>query len=151
MVVVDATAIERNLNLVLQVLEITDRVVVCVNLIDEAEGRGIGVDFERLAERLGVPVVATAARSGRGMTELVRTVTTVCDGTRQTRPVSCDYGPQLNHAVDQLVPQVAQAVPDVVNPRWLALRLLLGDESLRGALLAADGDRGAVERVEAVA
>ena len=150
-VVVDATALERNLNLVLQVLEITDRVVVCVNLIDEAEGHGIGIDFERLAERLGVPVVATAARSGRGMAELVRTVTAVCDGTRRTQPVSCDYGPELTHAVNQLVPQVADAVPDVVNPRWMALRLLLGDESLRDALTAADSGRVATERIEAVA
>ena len=63
-VVCDATALERNLNLVLQVLELQPRTVVCVNLLDEAAKKGIEVDLPALAERLGVPVVGTAA--GRG-------------------------------------------------------------------------------------
>ncbi|MGB5304223.1 MAG: FeoB small GTPase domain-containing protein, partial [Gemmatimonadota bacterium] len=73
-VVTDATALERNLNMVLQVMEVTSRVVVCVNLIDEAERKGIRVDAEELSAELGVPVVLTSARSGRGVRELVETV-----------------------------------------------------------------------------
>ena len=71
LVVVDATRLERNLNLVLQVLEITDRVVVCVNLIDEAQPRRDSRStFGASARDLGVPVVATAARYGEGLEEL---------------------------------------------------------------------------------
>ena len=61
-VVVDATCLERNLNLVYQILEITDKVVVCVNLLDEAKKKGISIDFNLLSSHLGVPVVGTTAR-----------------------------------------------------------------------------------------
>jgi len=67
LVVVDATRLERNLNLVLQILEITDRVVVFLNLIDEARRHGIAVDPKRLEKELGVPVVAGIAREGVGI------------------------------------------------------------------------------------
>ena len=67
-VVCDATCLERNMNLVLQTLEITDKVVVCVNLIDEAKKKNIRVLFQRLSKNLGVPVVGTSARNGRGTT-----------------------------------------------------------------------------------
>ncbi len=72
LVVVDATRLERNLNLVLQVLEITDRVVVCLNLMDEARRHGIAVDAARLEKELGVPVVPTSVRRGEGLPELLR-------------------------------------------------------------------------------
>ena len=70
-IVVDATRLERNLNLVLQVLEITDRAVLCLNLVDEARRKGIGVDSRRLARDLGIPVVETSARYDEGLDELV--------------------------------------------------------------------------------
>jgi ferrous iron transport protein B len=69
-VVVDATCLERNLNLALQILEITDKVILCVNLIDEAKRKGIHVDKAVLSSELGVPVVLTAARSGQGLDQL---------------------------------------------------------------------------------
>ena len=89
-VVTDATALERNLNLVLQVLEVTERAVVCVNLIDEAERRGIRIDGERLEAELGVPVVVTSARSGRGLRELVETVHAVAEGRMRPTPRRAD-------------------------------------------------------------
>ena len=73
-VVCDASALERNLNLVLQTLAVTDRVVVCVNLVDEAAKRGISVDVKRLGELLGAEVVATDASRGKGMDALVRAI-----------------------------------------------------------------------------
>lgn len=79
-VVCDATCLERNLNLVLQTLELTERVVVCVNLMDEAEKKGISIDVEELSALLGVPVVATAAGKGRGMEELTATIARVAEG-----------------------------------------------------------------------
>lgn len=77
-VVCDAACLERNLILALQVLEVTPRVVLCVNLLDEAEKRGIRVDLEGLSQRLGVPVVGTAAGQGRGLGALMAAVERVC-------------------------------------------------------------------------
>jgi ferrous iron transport protein B len=76
-IVVDATRLERNLNLTLQILEITSRVVVCLNLMDEARRRGIGVDPAALSRELGVPVVPTSARGGEGIDALVESVSPV--------------------------------------------------------------------------
>jgi ferrous iron transport protein B len=84
-VVVDATRLERNLSLVLQVLQVTDRVVVALNLIDEAERHGITVDTRHLARELGVPVAATAARRGRGIPELQESIDLVANGKVATR------------------------------------------------------------------
>lgn len=134
-VVVDATSLERNLNLVLQVLEITDRVVVCLNLMDEAGRRGIEVDHTGLAEDLGVPVIPTVARYGEGLDTLTGTVVGVIDGKIETRPRRLKVSPELQGALDELVPMIESVYPDVPNPRWVAMRLLDGDYTVRRALL----------------
>ena len=85
-VVVDATALERNLNLALQVLEITDRTVVCLNLMDEARRHGLTIDDRQLARDLGVPVVPTSARRGEGLPELLQAVSEVATGRVVCRP-----------------------------------------------------------------
>ncbi len=85
-VVVDATRLERNLNLALQVLEITDRVVVCLNLMDEAKRSGLDVDCRRLARDLGVPVVPTSARYGEGLDELLQAIAEVASGSFVGKP-----------------------------------------------------------------
>ena len=133
-VVTDATALERNLNMVLQVMEVTSRVVVCVNLIDEAERKGIRVDAEELSAELGVPVVLTSARSGRGVRELVETVYEVAEGTRTATPRLADPPPQVAAALAELAPLAALAAPDAEKPRWIAYRLLDGDHRVRQAL-----------------
>ncbi|MGD9329445.1 MAG: FeoB small GTPase domain-containing protein, partial [Cyclobacteriaceae bacterium] len=69
LIVVDATRLERNLNLVLQILEITDKVVVCLNLMDEAERMGLKIDIRSLSRDLGVPVISTIARYRKGLQE----------------------------------------------------------------------------------
>lgn len=81
-VVCDATCLERNMNLVLQTLEITDRVVVCVNLMDEARKKHIEIDFGKLSENLGVPVVGASARSREGLDELMDAVGRVVESDR---------------------------------------------------------------------
>lgn len=73
-VVCDATCLERNLILVLQTLYVTNRVILCVNLIDEAKKKGITVDEKKLSEELGIPVVTTSARNGRGVDELLEKI-----------------------------------------------------------------------------
>ena len=130
-VVVDATRLERNLNLVLQVLEITHRVVICLNLIDEADRHNVKVDHRRLARDLGVPVVPTIARYDEGFPELLAAISEVASGKTQASPYHVKYDhPKLDQAVKQLVVQIEEAFPQVPNARWVALRLLDGDERI---------------------
>jgi GTPase len=127
-IVVDATRLERNLNLVLQVLEITDRAVVCLNLTDEAGRRGLKVDDRRLARDLGVPVVPTNARAGEGLQELLAAVDEVASGRTVCRPHRIrSESPALRKAVQKLVDQLLGQSPGLPNARWVALRLLDGD------------------------
>ncbi len=134
-VVVDATRLERNLNLVLQVMEITNRVVVCLNLMDEVRRHKLTVDDRRLARDLGVPVVPTSARFGQGMDLLLRAIHEVSIGETIGKPYRVRYeSPALKHAVEQLVLQIEAAYPDLPNARWVALRLLDGDEKIAEAM-----------------
>ncbi len=134
-IVVDATRLERNLNLVLQVLEITDRAVVCLNLIDEAHRHGLSVDDRRLSRDLGVPVVPTTARSGEGMDALNWAVAEVASGRLNLKPRRVGgQAPPLKHAVAELVELLDRAFPDLPNTQWVALRLLEGDETILNAI-----------------
>jgi ferrous iron transport protein B len=134
-VVVDATSLERNLNLTMQVLEITDRVVICLNLMDEAGRRGMQIDHKGLSDDLGVPVVPTTARYGKGLEVLTRTVADVIEGKIKTRPYHLRISGELHEALEQLVPLIEEACPDLPNARWVALRLLDGDYAVRQALI----------------
>jgi len=144
-VVVDATRLERNLNLVLQVLEITDRVVVFLNLMDEARRHGVGVDVRKLEAELGVPVVPGVAREGTGIDELLDAAHDVATGTRKTRPHRFErYAPAVERAIQALVPTVEEVYPDVPNARWVALRLLNADEAVQEAV--SSGELGQLAR-----
>jgi ferrous iron transport protein B len=133
-VVCDATCLERNLNLVLQVLEITPRTVVCVNLLDEAARKGILVDLEALEEKLGVPVVGTSARSGSGLDELMYRVRQVALGKIPLRPFRTVYPQVIEDCITLLEPAVREAAGGLVDLRWLSLRLLEGDVSLSASM-----------------
>ena len=137
-VVTDATALERNLNLVLQILEITDRAVVCVNLMDEAQRKGIEVDVRSLARDLGVPAVPTVARSKQGMAELVAAVGQVIDGSVKTAPLRVETTGAIRDAIGGLVPLIEEFAPGLPNARWIALRLLDGDHKVREALVSGE-------------
>ncbi|NWF65213.1 MAG: 50S ribosome-binding GTPase [Chloroflexi bacterium] len=134
-VVVDATRLERNLNLVLQVSEITNRVVVALNLMDEAKRHGLQIDERRLARDLGVPVVPMSARQGEGIPELLQAVSEVAKGEVAGKPYRVKYvSPELKRAVEQLTARIESAYPDLPNARWVALRLLDGDERIAEAM-----------------
>ncbi len=133
-VVVDASVLERNLNLVFQIMEITDKVVVCLNLVDEAKRKGLEVDYRRLARELGIPVVPTVARQGIGISQLIDTVYRVIEGEIKTNPRKLEVNPVLQQAIDELVPKIRKVFPDAPNARWLAMRLLDGDIKVQKAL-----------------
>jgi ferrous iron transport protein B len=145
-IVVDATRLERNLNLVLQVLEITDRAVVCLNLMDEARRKGLAIDERRLARDLGVPVVATSARYDEGLDELNRAISDVASGRTACKPLRVGgRQPALERAVKSLSREVLKLYPDLVNSRWVALRLLDGDPTIEEALH--NGDLGELQEI----
>ncbi|MFC8685618.1 FeoB small GTPase domain-containing protein [Brevibacillus porteri] len=129
-VVLDATSLERNLNLALQVLEMTPHVVVCVNLIDEAKRLGIRIDLEKISQRLGVPCIAISARNHIGIENLLDQVEKVANGTIVPKPVQITYSDQIESKLEQLEPLIEKTLGSRFPTRWIALRLLDGDESL---------------------
>ena len=134
-VVVDSTRLERNLNLVLQILDITDRVVVFLNLEDEARRHGVAIDPARLEQTLGVPVVSGIAREHKGIDELLDAAYRVATGQTPTRPYRLQrHAPDVEHAVTSLTDVVEEAFPAVPNPRWVAQRLLNADEAVADAV-----------------
>jgi ferrous iron transport protein B len=134
-IVVDATRLERNLNLVLQLLEITDRAVVCLNLMDEARRHGLEVDDRRLARDLGVPVVPTSARNGEGLDALLKAVHEVATGATVCKPYRIkNTSGSIQRAIAELTAQLTDAFPNLPNARWVALRLLDGDQEIIEAI-----------------
>jgi ferrous iron transport protein B len=139
-VVVDATRLERNLNLVLQVLQITNRVVVALNLMDEAARHGIRVDVRHLGRELTVPVVPMSARRGEGVAELSEVIGSTAAGTTVGRSRTLDLPASVATAVATLADRLAEDFTGLGNTTWVALRLLEGDESITRAVL--DGRLG---------
>jgi len=130
-VVVDATRLERNLNLTLQILDITDRVVVYLNLVDEARRHGIAIDPKKLEQRLGVPVVAGVARSRVGIGLLLDVAHQVATGERETSPYRVQqYAPAVETAVASVAAAVDEVFPGVPNSRWVSHRLLNADDAV---------------------
>lgn len=148
LIVVDATALERNLNLAFQVMEITDKAVLCVNLMDEARRKGVVVDVELLSQDLGIPVVPTTARTGEGLQELMGTMADVIEGKVATNPKIPTPPEQLKNAVDELLPMIEQIAPGIPNARWIAYRLLEGDHQVQQALLSGELHRVATYQLD---
>lgn len=134
-VVTDATALERNLNLALQVMEITDKVVLAVNLMDEARRKGMEVDVRSLSRDLGVPAIPITARTGEGVQTLLSTIEEVINGNIQTKPLRAGGTDQFRRSVEELSGMIARLIPNIPNARWLAIRLLDGDARVEEALL----------------
>jgi len=135
--VVDATNLERNLNLTLQILEITDRVVVALNLMDEVKRQGQEIDVAKLEADLGVPVVPTVATEGQGLPEMIEAVIAVADGRTQNDPVSVDYGVTIEGYIERLREDIAR-VCECGRSRWLALKLLEDDPGVVDAFQQGD-------------
>lgn len=128
-VVCDATSLERNLNLVLQTIEITPNVVVCVNLLDEAKRKRINVNLQSLSKRLGVPVVGTSARKKNGAYAIMPAVKKATEEKNNVKTVNVKYPPYIETAIKRLTPHLSEICSDRLNERWLALRLLENDVS----------------------
>jgi len=138
-IVVDSTRLERNLNLVLQILEITDRVVVCLNLADEAKRHGLVVDHRTLSKELGVKVVPTAARQRTGLPDLLSALHDVATGSYVNQPRRLrSHHAKLERAVSELAGLIEEQFQGVGNARWVALRLLEGDPVIAESISSGD-------------
>lgn len=138
-VVCDATALERNLNLVLQTMEVSDRVVVCVNLMDEAARKGISIDLKKLSRILGVPVVGTSARKKKTLGALLDAVDRALE--KESRlDFKIDYPDAVEKAVNIVEKETRLIVKDRRRAKWLALKLLEKDPSLTKELTALAGN-----------
>ncbi len=139
-VVLDATCLERNLNLALQILEVNKKAVICVNLLDEATKKGIQIDLDELSLYLGVPVVGTAARSGEGLDELKDTVFDVATGKRKVFGTKIKYNSNIEKAIIKLenIIEDSKLFDDktfsYLSKRFLALRLIDCDKKLDNSI-----------------
>lgn len=147
-VVADATCLERNLNLVYQVMELTDNVVLCINLIDEAKKKKIEIDAKGLEEELGIPIVLCAARNGIGIDDLKSTLHQVVTGNVKPNPKVIFYDDELEELVNTLLP-ILEKHSGTINSRWLALRMIDGDDKLINSLyeFIPDEDKESINRI----
>ncbi|MDD2180885.1 MAG: ferrous iron transport protein B [Bacilli bacterium] len=127
-VVVDATCLERNLNLVLQTLEITSSVVVCVNLMDEAKRKGIDINLEKLSSELGVPVVGTSANKGIGMKELMKKVQEI-NLNNDIKSITIKYEDIIEDEIKKVSSELKNIINDKTITNWLTLKLIEGNKS----------------------
>ena len=126
-VVCDATCLERNLNLVLQTMEITENIIVCVNLLDEAKRKKIKIDLKLLSERLGVPVIGTVARSKKSINGLLLALDKLIDGEITPKGYRIKYPPVLENAIAISEDTLKEKLNGKLNSRWLALKLMETD------------------------
>jgi ferrous iron transport protein B len=129
-VVADATCLERNLNLVLQVMEITPRAILGVNLIDEARRKKVKIDTARLEGLLGIPVIPTVARDKVGLNQLKDAIHRVAFGKQHTAPKQLVYNKTIETAITEIQKEVEVLLQGKFNSRWVALRLLDGDTTI---------------------
>lgn len=129
-VVCDATCLERNLNLVLQTMEITKKVLVCINLMDEAKKKNITIDIEEISKELGIPVVGISARKKKDMDRLMAALETLFAEDNKSETLTIKYILQIETAINKIKPAIENYVTDKINSRWLSLKLLDYDHTL---------------------
>ena len=129
--VVDASNLERNLYLAVQLLEMGARVVLALNMMDQAEAKQHKIDVARLSELLGVPVVPMAANRNRGTAELLREIVNVAEGKAPIMPLTIRYGREIEEEIASLQALISQTDLSHRYPtRWLAVKLLEEDEQI---------------------
>ncbi len=133
-VVVDATNLERNLNLVLQILEVNNNVIVCVNLLDEAKKKKIEVNFKKISNVLKVPVVGTSARSSQGLDKLKEEIYNLSHNKNKKDNLKVTYPDFLGNILKNIQNTIEKHINNKINSRWLSIKLLDLDESLHKTL-----------------
>jgi ferrous iron transport protein B len=149
-VVVDASNLERNLYLLIQIMEMHVPLVVALNMADRAENNGLHIDRERLSALLGVPVVRTVGSRGEGLEDLRDACAGVLAGDRLALPKPVTYGHEVNQEIDDLEALLSgiDGISSRYHPRWAAVKLLEGDEEFAGRLQSCCGEAWAAIKPE---
>lgn len=129
-VVTDATCLERNLNLVEQILEITNTVVVCVNLLDEASKKGINIDLGKLEQKLGVPVVGVIARRKKTLKNLIQKIEQICKKQIKPEAKFTKYEENVEIAIQKLQKEVNKQINNNKLARWISIKILENNEKI---------------------
>ncbi len=133
-IVLDATSLEKNLNLAYQIMEITDKVILCVNLLDEAKKKGIVINLKELEKRLGVPVVGVIARKKKTLTKLMDTIKKVCEKEIMPKPNKIKYKQYIEEYVEntreKMDKMLEESKQDINLSRWITLKMLDGDKQI---------------------
>lgn len=132
LIVVDATCLERNLNLVYQSLEITPNIILCVNLLDEAKRKGININLDLLSRRLGIPVVGTIAKSKKTLKSLMSQVENICTKKIHPSPIKLNYGVAIEESIEILEPLIHKQLTNAHSylARWISIKLIEGDAKI---------------------
>ncbi|MEM2738136.1 MAG: ferrous iron transport protein B [Candidatus Bathyarchaeia archaeon] len=152
--VVDASALERNLYLTLQLLELEAPVVMALNQVDFAAKKGIRIDTEKLSGMLGIPVVPTVAITGSGINELLTTVVAVASGDKRLKPLKLQFGAEIEEKVQKIQKFVEKNLSQlctVYPARWISIKLLERDEDITGKLKNYEGGAEVLEYAEKLA
>src|SRR6056297_585759 len=130
--IVDAANLERNLYLTLQIIEMGVPVCIALNMMDVAKSRGMRIDSARLSEFLGVPIVPTVARSGRGKKEVMAAAADIAGATPSKTTLNVSYGEDIDNALTEMVPLISDSglLTDYYPARWVALKYLEADEQI---------------------
>lgn len=131
--IIDASNLERNLYLTLQFMELGIPVCIALNMIDVSEKRGIDIDIKNLSSLIGVPVIPTIARNGKGKKELMRTAADIISSNKKPLPLEISYGEDIDNALAEMEPLISNAtfLTQTYPSRWIALKYLENDEQIQ--------------------
>ncbi len=133
-VVADATCLERNLNLVLQIIESGKKIILCINLIDEAKRKKINIDIKKLSIMLNIPVIACCARQNIGLDKLKEQIYRLSFKEKNQDHISISYCEEIEQAINTIEPYVKEIANEKLDSRWLSLKLLDYDDLFNEAL-----------------
>jgi ferrous iron transport protein B len=129
--IVDASSLERNLYLAVQLLEMGARLIIALNMMDQADSRNYQIDVKKLSQLLGVPVVPMVASRNRGTEELLKEIVNVAENRVEVKGLKVEYGREVEEEIAKLEKLISRsALALKYSPRWLAVKLLEGDEEI---------------------
>ncbi len=123
-VVCDATCLERNLNLALQIMETGKKTLVCINLMDEANRKGISIDLDLLSQKLGVPIIGVTARKKNSLNTFLKALDSLNYNNSINNAFIPRYSAVIENAINTVEAEVKHLVDPKINSRWVAIRLL---------------------------
>ena len=136
-IVLDATCLEKNLNLLFQIMEITKNIIVCVNLLDEAKKKKIKIDLKKLQEILGVPVVGTIAQKKKTLENLKECIYNVAKGKIKCKPNVVNYNNCIENQIAELIPKLKKEIKEEEKEkitknilRWISLKIIEGNDKI---------------------